>query len=360
MRNTPNDVLTQATLQRPIPVAVSPNQIPADLQCTHQWVCWMYQHRPTRSPSTPWAKVPLDPRTGYTAKSNDRRTWGTFKQAMRRYQQGGVDGIGFVLTGQDRFVGLDLDGCRDTTSGKIAGWARSVVERIASYSEVTPSAGGLRILLKGKLPARGRKKGAIELYESGRYLTITGYHLAGSPETIEARQAALDRLHQDIFTKERYHGTLIIADITGPILTDEEIITRALSAQSGEKFARLWTGNLSGYASHSEGDLALCGLLARWTGEAAQIDRIFRRSGLYRPKWDHRHYSDGRTYGQATIAAALTRTQDGNHGGTLAPVRHDAGGISTPPRHDPWLGPRDQRHGVPIAVRFVGVAGHHG
>ena len=34
------------------------------------------------------------------------------------------------------------------------------------------------------------------------------------------------------------------------------------------------------------------------------MDSIFRQSGLHRPKWDEKHYSDGRTYGQETIARA--------------------------------------------------------
>ena len=33
--------------------------------------------------------------------------------------------------------------------------------------------------------------------------------------------------------------------------------------------------------------MALCALLAFWTGkDTARMDRLFRRSGLMRPKWD--------------------------------------------------------------------------
>ena len=73
-----------------------------------------------------------------------------------------------------------------------------------------------------------------------------------------------------------------------------EVIRKALSASNGERFSRLWYGDTSGYGSHSEADLALCGMLAFWTGgDAARIDTLFRQSGLYREKWDRKDYRNG-------------------------------------------------------------------
>jgi primase-polymerase (primpol)-like protein len=95
------------------------------------------------------------------------------------------------------------------------------------------------------------------------------------------------------------------------VLDDAELVRRARSAANGEKFARLWNGDTSGYADgnnegRSEADFALCSLLAFWCGpDKDRIDRLFRQSGLMRPKWDERHYGDGRTYGQGTIGHAL-------------------------------------------------------
>ena len=59
------------------------------------------------------------------------------------------------------------------------------------------------------------------------------------------------------------------------------------------------------YSSPSEADLALCSILSFWMKKnPGLIDSIFRQSNLYRPKWDEKHYSDGRTYGQETISMA--------------------------------------------------------
>lgn len=57
--------------------------------------------------------------------------------------------------------------------------------------------------------------------------------------------------------------------------------------------------------------MALCCLLAFWTGgDATQMDRLFRDSGLYRGKWDEVHYADGSTYGAKTVERAIETTTE--------------------------------------------------
>ena len=75
---------------------------------------------------------------------------------------------------------------------------------------------------------------------------------------------------------------------------DLQLIDRARHAANGAKFERLWGGNWKGdYPSQSEADLALCSELAFWTeGDAPQIDRLFRHSGLYRKKWERADYRE--------------------------------------------------------------------
>ena len=94
-----------------------------------------------------------------------------------------------------------------------------------------------------------------------------------------------------------------------PTLTDLDLLRRATAAANGATFERLWHGAWDGaYPSQSEADLALCAILAFWTGrDASWIDRLFRLSGLYRPKWDARHFADGQTYGTRTVAVAVAR-----------------------------------------------------
>jgi AAA domain len=76
-------------------------------------------------------------------------------------------------------------------------------------------------------------------------------------------------------------------------LTDDEIIRLARGATNSAKVEALWLGDVSGYPSDSEADQALISLLAFYTQDEEQLDRLYRRSGLCRQKWldrpDYRH-----------------------------------------------------------------------
>lgn len=83
-----------------------PDKIPAELKALPQWVIW----RPQGD-----KKVPINPKTGKPASINDPSTWGTYLEAKGRDS----DRLGFVLTGDDPYVGIDRDHCRDSISGNI-------------------------------------------------------------------------------------------------------------------------------------------------------------------------------------------------------------------------------------------------
>jgi primase-polymerase (primpol)-like protein len=121
--------------------------------------------------------------------------------------------------------------------------------------------------------------------------------------TIEERTAALAAVHA------RYVGVPAGPPLPAPSsargsVTDAALLARAHGARNGDKFAALWWGDTSRYASRSEADLALCAMLAYWTdGDGRRIDQLFRASGLMREKWDARRGDE--TYGTQTIASAL-------------------------------------------------------
>jgi primase-polymerase (primpol)-like protein len=171
--------------------------VPQALKDHKQWVAWKYVHNPKRRKPE---KRPINPRTGKAADTTDATTWGTFAEAVARCQRDHLDGIGFALTAVDPFAGIDLDHCRNPETEEIATWAQTAIQALSSYTETSPSVTGVRIFVFGKLPPIGRKKGDIEVYEAGRYLTITGYHLPGTPHTIEDRQAELTTWHASIWT----------------------------------------------------------------------------------------------------------------------------------------------------------------
>jgi len=208
--------------------------------------------------------------------------------------------IRFHTGGRD--CGVDLDGCLDPETGEIEGWAQEIIDELDSYAEISPSGTGVHVLVRGSLPPGRNRKGRFEAYDQGRYFTVTGRHLAGTPKTIEGRQEQLERVVRRVLgSPENENGHSPNGSAPTPNdLTDEEMVRKALAASNGERFARLWSGDTGGYESHSEADLALCGMLAFWTGgDPARIDALFRSSGLYREEWERAGYRNG------TIAEAL-------------------------------------------------------
>jgi hypothetical protein len=281
-------------------------RIPEELKVRPQWVCWSLEEREGKP-----TKVPKNPKTGGNAKADAPATWGEFDLAVRHWEahkNNGIAGIGYEFSTNDPFTGIDLDKCLNPESGEIEPWARAIIDRLQSYTEISPSGCGVHIIVKGVLPAGGNRKGNLELYSYGRYFTVTGQHLEGTPTTIEDRQAEIKALHAETFGQPK---TAPKDAGPGPAveLSDFAVIDKAHEASNGHKFAPLWQGDTKGYPSPSEADLALCCSLAFWTGpDPARIDRLFRQSGLMRPKWDRS--TAGSTYGAITIEKAISQTTE--------------------------------------------------
>jgi putative DNA primase/helicase len=284
------------------------NQIPDQLKRLSQWVNWTVEERGGKV-----TKIPINPKTGGQAQSNNPLTWGTFNAAVERFRKcenDHIEGIGFMLSGNG-LCGLDLDDCIDE-DGNIYPLAKEIVNMANSYTEVTPSGKGLRIFAKGELPTGRRKKADFEVYNSGRFLTVTGNHLEGTPATIEQRDKEISEIHRQMFgTKKATPNKENTPSSSSPLPDDSALLHRAMNAANGERFKKLWEGDSSNHPSPSEADLALCSMLAFWTNnDGNRIDRLFRQSKLMRPKWDEKHFADGRTYGQVTIQKAIEQTHE--------------------------------------------------
>jgi putative DNA primase/helicase len=159
--------------RKPVVLAVEPDGIPGDLKRYAQFVGWRLEWR-----DKTWTKRPVNPRDGSPASSTDSLTWGSFAEALALCRAGRADGLGFAFSSGDPFAGVDLDDCRDAATGEVAGWAVAVVKELDSYTEVSPSGTGLKIIARGKLPGRGRRApfggGEIEMYDRERYFALTG------------------------------------------------------------------------------------------------------------------------------------------------------------------------------------------
>ena len=176
----------------------SGDALPHALTELDQWVLWRYEDRHGRR-----TKIPCQP-DGGAASVSDSATWNSYAKVceVRRQNESSFAGIGFVFTAHDPYAGVDLDNCFDGSS-ELKPWACPLIERFSStYMEVSPSGKGVKIFVKGRLPGRGKRKDlgdhAIEVYDNGRFFTVTGQVLDGAPRHIEDHQAEIENLYKEI------------------------------------------------------------------------------------------------------------------------------------------------------------------
>ncbi len=227
-------------------------------------------------------------------------------------------GVGFVFTADDPFCGIDLDKSIDA-SGTIKPWALDLLAKLDSYTEISPSGRGVKVFVKAtKQSARCRKAyqdGGVEIYDRDRFFTVTGNRLEAYSVDIQDRQQTLDETCASVFgaddsikpASDRKRASQASSKPITVLLDDEIIELASRNPRSGGKFRTLWQGDWKSECmnSASEADASVIFTLAYYTKDAAQIDRIFRRSGLMRSKWDDLH--GDQSYGQKLIAKALSK-----------------------------------------------------
>ena len=288
--------------------------LPAEITSSAIWVC----HK---------NKQPINPKSRYGAKSNDPSTWATYQEALDAQRMYNLDGIGiqFGLKASDNFglSGIDLDHVV-RADGSLEPFAEEIVQSMNSYTEYSPSGTGLHILCYTNTDDIGnRTKVAeiytLEMYNHRRFFTYTG-KVFREYSTIEQRTEAYKAIHNQYFPKPQTQSqTTLQPSRTIPFENPYSIIQREIAEEqvlldkmfrsnNGDKIKKLFNGDISGYPSHSEADLALLSYLLFWTNR--NVDKtcaLFAKSGLMRDKWNNQEYRN-RTLRQALDG--LTSTYD--------------------------------------------------
>lgn len=298
-------------------------KVPEELKALKRWVCYKIEDRDGKA-----TKVPVNAISGNYARSNDSVTWSKFHIALTGCVKYNCAGIGFMLG--DGIFGIDLDNHPDAdgvclSQEEFDELANEFISQLDSYSELSQSGKGVHIICKGSLPKGRRRKGNVEMYESGRFFAFTGNALLNVPinERTEQIKPLWEKYVDDSKEKQNYnyenktyeyvfhnYDTDYKEEVR---LSDVELINKAMASKQGYDFSHYYKGGmpLSGKdRSHSAADLAFCSMLAFWcNSDKAQMDRIFRSSGLMRPKWDERRGPD--TYGNITLDTAIRGATNG-------------------------------------------------
>jgi putative DNA primase/helicase len=75
------------------------------------------------------------------------------------------NGLGFAFSPTDPFTGIDLDNC--IINGELTDRARKVIKRFKSYTERSQSGTGCHIIVKAKLPGKGKHVKGYEVLTTG-------------------------------------------------------------------------------------------------------------------------------------------------------------------------------------------------
>src|SRR5690625_3252777 len=222
------------------------------------------------------------------ANSTNPNTWTSYENVIKSINI--FDGVGFVLSKRDPYIVIDLDDC--IIDGEIQPEAKRIIKSLNSYTEISQSGNGIHIFLKGKKPGSrsNNAKRGFEMYEEKHFFIMTGNHLKGTPLKINGAKETINYLYDVYFPENgiKYRANVQLS----PSMTDEEIINTASNAKNADKFMQLYRGNISSYPSQSEADLALCSIIAFYTQDPIQIERIFFTSELYRDKSNRSDYMD--------------------------------------------------------------------
>ncbi len=174
---------------------------------------WVYHGVHVTDDGVEEFKIPFQG-NGRKASPTKSKTWGDYdtvcNQATKRSNS---RGMGFVLSEADPYCAIDLDKVWDPENKQFTNAkAKEIIEKINSYTEFSPSGTGFHIWVKAVLDAKGRRQGFVEIYDRTRYMTVTGKHFEGTPETIEPRQSEIAQLLISEFSKEQKKLDVIVID----------------------------------------------------------------------------------------------------------------------------------------------------
>ena len=254
------------------------DNIPVLLKERPNWVCWGIGGAPLKSPYSPASLLSGRPSP---AKAGVPETWGSYQAAVECVERGRARGIGFEFDGGDIY-GADLDHVVDG-SGNLSPEAMEVVDKLASYTELSLSQSGLHIFVfaPGADITRHRKKDCfLEIYNTGRYFTVTG-NVFGGAKTIETRTAELQAVHDKHLIPEAVQKA---ARLPPPTPCAEQGRFLSVGLQRDKVFAALWNGARR-VGNESADDIALMNKLSYWcNADPDAMIQAFMQSPHYAQK----------------------------------------------------------------------------
>lgn len=265
-------------------------------------------------------KFIISPTDGKWAKSTDPATWTDFETAMHYAEENNCEGLSFALDGSGiSCIDLDHSVERD---GTLSANAEKLTKEIPeTYTETSVSGNGIHIFVKDDILAKGKYRnravtdsGEIEVYDAGRFISMTGAVRSGSLTLGKCPQATMSWLRQTLGRRTAEQNRQP-EQRDRASQSDQEVIDRIRRSKKGSTFDQLYSGgNVTG--DNSRNDFMLLNMLAFFTDcNAAQMERIFKSSGLYRPEKGEPYLNRSINKACSTLTARMNALQGGQSRG---------------------------------------------
>ena len=342
------------------------DNVPQEYKDHVQWVLWKTITRAGRL-----TKVPYRP-NGIEADSSDPATWSKYDVVVEAYHKGGYDGIGFVFDTLDPYAGVDLDHCINE-DGTIKPKAKAILDKLDTYSEVSPSGTGIKVFPKAKNPVAIRSKDGkfqqgfsskkpdleIEIYYGYRFFTLTGNRLPDYPSTIEDRNQELTEIFKEVFKDRNYFSGPDDAPqrerFSGPVELSPDAAERLHELFAADPTFKAEICTPAPVGKRSDVEFHLCARLWEAGFDEAEIYQIMTSSP--QTKWAERDDN----YRRTTIKRAVAKVEASHVPHILKlPVKTDDIPVGTV-GVDPLFGAVKKlvtiddtdKNGLPISRRFL-------
>ena len=275
--------------------------IPDELRREKRWCLYKIIVRDGKN-----TKMPIMP-SGKPAKSNDKKTWHSYKDCMDALCKNQGTGLGFFLG--DGYIGIDIDKVSDeimeySMDFNAASMTANFLRGISTYAEISPSKTGLHFIGKGKVPGERKRYKNLEIYDRDRFFTITGNILKDkdrskivninqellplyqiympSIDSVEGKAGRINLNPSSLAYKNRFSQNDIL----------NILFNRGYFNYSGEDLRQIYNGNYQNYFnSQSEADFFVLGRLLYYTADVEASISLMERGGLKRNKWYKRRGS---------------------------------------------------------------------
>lgn len=247
------------------------------------------------------SKVPFNPITQKACRPNVEEDFVSFEEILPHLLNPNYDVIG-IKVGTGGVCAIDIDSCVEGSD--ITPLALNIIEHFRSYTELSPSGTGIRILFHSKAKHDYEKyytKNSmigVETYplnNRGRMVRLTGLDLPRYPyrKVTEAEYVEFCETHMKRIRPKRRESANIIWD-EGATVTPERLEELLAEVRSHQLLRSLWSGNYYSEQSGSELDFALIMHIVRHvTNRYSEVKAVFESGRWYRLRTENKRCRPG-------------------------------------------------------------------